>query len=71
MTQNREHAAVFDLLAAELIELARRAQDVSRALSKRKIDLADVSASTGIISDMGNCLAMAKGAKSMLKLGQR
>lgn len=71
MMLNREHATVFDLLAAELLDLSRRAQDVSRNLSQRQIGLTDLSASTGIINDLGNCLALAKGAKSMLKLRRR
>ncbi len=71
MNRNREIAGAFDLLAKELLKQAKCAEDVARKLNWRKIEFADLSAATGIVEDLGNCLSLARGAKSMLKLGRR
>lgn len=68
MSPDREVGSVFDRLAAEFIELARRAQWLARVASTRRPTLSDASEATGIVNDARDCLDAAKGARAMLKM---
>ncbi len=68
MSPDREVSAVFDRLAAELIELARNAQCLARVASTRRLSLSDLSEATGIVNDTRACLDAAKGGRALLRM---
>lgn len=68
MNPDREVAAMFDRLAAELLELSRQAQAVARTISTRRFSLSDISESTRIVNDLRDCLDAAKGGRALLKI---